>query len=66
MSTANEPSKEVAPFIDVKNLSYAFVDGSSGLQDVVLNLPPGSRTLIIGGPYYQSIDSPLTGSPVSF
>ena len=51
MSTTNGPSKEVAPFIDVKNLSYAFADGSSGLHNVILNLPPGSRTLIIGGPY---------------
>jgi CCR4-NOT complex subunit CAF16 len=41
--------KEVAPSIDVKNLSYAFPDGSSGLKDVFLDLPPGSRTLLIGG-----------------
>lgn len=42
-------SKEIAPSIDVKNLSYAFPDGSSGLKDVFLDLPPGSRTLLIGG-----------------
>ena len=42
-------SEENAPSIDVEQLSYAFPDGSSGLQDVVLNLPPGSRTLLIGG-----------------
>lgn len=41
--------KDLAPSIDVKNLSYAFPDGSSGLKDVFLNLPPGSRTLLIGG-----------------
>jgi CCR4-NOT complex subunit CAF16 len=41
--------KGIAPSIDVKNLSYAFPDGSSGLQDVFVNLPPGSRTLLIGG-----------------
>ncbi|KAF2123116.1 ABC transporter-like protein [Lophiotrema nucula] len=40
--------QSVAPSIDVKNLSYAFPDGSSGLKDVFLNLPPGSRTLLIG------------------
>ena len=37
-----------APSIEVNGLSYAFPDGSSGLKDVVLNLPPGSRTLLIG------------------
>ena len=42
-------SQDLAPSIDVKNLSYAFPDGSSGLKDVFLNLPPGSRTLLIGG-----------------
>ncbi|KAH7132213.1 ABC transporter-like protein [Dendryphion nanum] len=41
-------NKEVAPSIDVKSLSYAFPDGSSGLRDVFLDLPPGSRTLLIG------------------
>lgn len=41
--------KSLAPSIDVKSLSYAFPDGSSGLKDVFLNLPPGSRTLLIGG-----------------
>lgn len=40
---------ETAPSIDVKNLSYQFPDGSSGLKEVFLNLPPGSRTLLIGG-----------------
>lgn len=41
--------KELAPSIDVKDLSYAFPDGSTGLREVFLNLPPGSRTLLIGG-----------------
>lgn len=40
---------EIAPSIDVKNLSYLFPDGSSGLKEVFLDLPPGSRTLLIGG-----------------
>ncbi|KAL8916307.1 MAG: hypothetical protein Q9172_006362 [Xanthocarpia lactea] len=48
MSQSNGIDKEVAPSIDVKSLSYAFPDGSAGLKDVVLNLPPGSRTLLIG------------------
>ncbi|MCJ1293860.1 CCR4-NOT regulatory complex component [Xylographa carneopallida] len=48
MSTANGDSKEVAPTIEVTSLSYAFPDGSSGLKDVILNLPSGSRTLLIG------------------
>jgi CCR4-NOT complex subunit CAF16 len=42
-------NNEIAPSIDVTNLSYAFPDGSSGLKDVFLKLPPGSRTLLIGG-----------------
>lgn len=37
------------PSIDVQNLSYKFQDGSAGLEDVLLSLPPGSRTLLIGG-----------------
>jgi CCR4-NOT complex subunit CAF16 len=48
MSTDSNGQK-LAPSIDVKNLSYAFPDGSSGLKEVFLNLPPGSRTLLIGG-----------------
>ncbi|PIG85164.1 ABC transporter [Aspergillus arachidicola] len=36
------------PSIQVKNLSYQFQDGSSGLADVSLDLPAGSRTLLIG------------------
>ncbi|KAE8377901.1 P-loop containing nucleoside triphosphate hydrolase protein [Aspergillus bertholletiae] len=39
---ANKPS------IQVKNLSYQFQDGSSGLANVSLDLPAGSRTLLIG------------------
>ncbi|KAF2733855.1 P-loop containing nucleoside triphosphate hydrolase protein [Polyplosphaeria fusca] len=45
---AQQIDKGTAPSIDVKNLSYAFPDGSTGLKDVFLNLPPGSRTLLIG------------------
>lgn len=49
MSNGVKVETEVAPSIDVKALSYAFPDGSSGLKNVILNLPPGSRTLLIGG-----------------
>lgn len=48
MPATNGVSKEEAPSIQVKSLSYAFPDGSSGLQNVILSLPPGSRTLLIG------------------
>lgn len=37
------------PSIQVNNLSYQFQDGSSGLADVSLYLPAGSRILLIGG-----------------
>lgn len=50
MSTEANGQK-IAPSIDVQKLSYAFPDGSSGLKEVFLNLPPGSRTLLIGGDY---------------
>ncbi|KAJ5092265.1 hypothetical protein NUU61_007135 [Penicillium alfredii] len=40
---ANQP-----PSIEVQGLSYKFQDGSSGLEDVQMILPPGSRTLLIG------------------
>lgn len=48
-----------APSIQVRHLSYAFPDGSSGLQDVSVDLPPGSRTLLIGGELSLSLPLPL-------
>ncbi|KAF2867725.1 ABC transporter-like protein [Massariosphaeria phaeospora] len=45
---SNSTDTKEAPSIDVQNLNYAFPDGSSGLQEVFLNLPPGSRSLLIG------------------
>jgi CCR4-NOT complex subunit CAF16 len=36
------------PTIKVDTLSYNFPDGSNGLRDVTLDLPAGSRTLLIG------------------
>lgn len=50
-----------APSIDVKNLTFAFPDGSTGLQNVILNLPPSSRTLLIGG----VLCYPLHSSPAN-
>ncbi|PLB49521.1 P-loop containing nucleoside triphosphate hydrolase protein [Aspergillus steynii IBT 23096] len=37
-----------APSVHVQNLSYQFQDGSSGLTNVGLQVPSGSRTLLIG------------------
>ncbi|KAF2793175.1 ABC transporter-like protein [Melanomma pulvis-pyrius CBS 109.77] len=45
---AQQVDTSIAPSIGVKDLSYAFPDGSSGLKEVFLDLPPGSRTLLIG------------------
>lgn len=45
-----------SPSIDVKGLCYAFQDGSMGLQDINLSLPPGSRTLLIGGTSNSPLD----------
>lgn len=47
MAPDNPNQKE--PSITVQNLSYKFQDGSSGLNNLNLDLPPGSRTLLIGG-----------------
>ncbi|KAJ5825491.1 hypothetical protein N7474_002629 [Penicillium riverlandense] len=41
-----ETDKE--PSIEVRDLSYKFQDGSDGLENVTLDLPAGSRTLLIG------------------
>jgi CCR4-NOT complex subunit CAF16 len=40
--------QSLAPSISVRDLSYAFPDHSIGLHHVLLELPPGSRTLLIG------------------
>lgn len=42
-----------SPSIEVQNLSYKFQDGSDGLENVILSLPPGSRTLLIGGMFFR-------------
>ena len=49
MTITRGSPREPAPSIEISSLSYAFPDKSSGLSDVTLSLPPGSRTLLIGG-----------------
>jgi hypothetical protein len=44
-----DPRNDTGPSIDVNGLKYKFQDGSSGLTNVTLSLPAGSRTLLIGG-----------------
>ncbi|KAF7562800.1 hypothetical protein G7046_g1338 [Stylonectria norvegica] len=36
------------PRVEVKNLSYTFPDYSTGIRNITLDLPPRSRTLLIG------------------
>lgn len=43
------PVAEIVPSIATNGLHYKFPDGSSGLTDINLDLPAGSRTLLIGG-----------------
>ena len=47
----------VAPTISTKDLTFAFPDGTSGLEHVTLDLPAGSRNLLIGG---KKLKSPCT------
>lgn len=49
MADSQSGAHEAPPSIQVSGLSYAFPDGSTGLQDVSLDLPARSRTLLIGG-----------------
>jgi CCR4-NOT complex subunit CAF16 len=37
-----------APSIQVTDLTFTFPDGTTGLRNISLELPPGSRTLLIG------------------
>ena len=46
--TGTAPAPTPSPSISVRNLSYAFPDGSLGLRNVSLSLPARSRTLLIG------------------
>jgi ABC-type transport system involved in cytochrome bd biosynthesis fused ATPase/permease subunit len=44
-----DSGNQTGPSINVNGLNYKFQDGSSGLTNVTLSLPAGSRTLLIGG-----------------
>lgn len=46
--TSNVAQQEIAPSIDINNLSYTFPNHSIGLHNITLSLPPRSRTLLIG------------------
>lgn len=48
---ASSSSNQKPPSIAVQGLSYHFQNGLAGLNNVNLDLPPGSRTLLIGGKY---------------
>jgi CCR4-NOT complex subunit CAF16 len=37
------------PTITVRGLTFTFPDSTTGLTDISLDLPSGSRTLLIGG-----------------
>ncbi|KAL7266648.1 CCR4-NOT regulatory complex component [Rhizina undulata] len=36
------------PDVNIRDLTYKFPDGSAGLHDITIELPAGSRTLLIG------------------
>ncbi|KAI9786924.1 MAG: CCR4-NOT regulatory complex component [Geoglossum umbratile] len=48
MAASYDARQELAPSIEVRGLSYKFADGTAGLQNITLDLPPGCRTLLIG------------------
>lgn len=52
-ASVNMPAQP-PPSIKVNNLSYAFPDGSTGLQNVSIDLPAGARCLLIGGKHLLS------------
>lgn len=42
------PNPQKPPQVVVNNLSYTFPDYSTGIRNISVDLPPGSRTLLIG------------------
>jgi len=42
------PAQQQPPRVEVKDLSYTFPDYSTGVRNISLDLPPRSRTLLIG------------------
>lgn len=49
-----------APTIGVKDLTFAFPDGTTGLKNISLDLPAGSRTLLIGGKPLSILPTAIT------
>ncbi|MCJ1468461.1 CCR4-NOT regulatory complex component [Pseudocyphellaria aurata] len=47
-TTKGSELEGTSPSISVNSLNYTFSDGSPGLKNVDLALPPGSRTLLVG------------------
>jgi hypothetical protein len=52
-----------APSIKITNLNYKFPDGSTALNNINLDLPPGSRTLLIGGTSTSTSSSTFSNPP---
>ncbi|KAH0543355.1 hypothetical protein FGG08_002311 [Glutinoglossum americanum] len=48
MAASYDAREELAPSIVVRDLNYRFADGTTGLENISLDLPPGCRTLLIG------------------
>ncbi|KAH0559789.1 hypothetical protein GP486_003692 [Trichoglossum hirsutum] len=48
MAASYNGREGLATSIAVRGLGYKFADGTIGLQDITLDLPPGCRTLLIG------------------
>ena len=49
MATSCDAGQQPAPSIEARGLSYRFADGTTGLKDITLDLPPRCRALLIGG-----------------
>ncbi|GJN85981.1 CCR4-NOT regulatory complex component [Purpureocillium lilacinum] len=48
MASSSSSSSQKPPRVQVNNLSYTFPDYSTGVRNITLDLPPRSRTLLIG------------------
>jgi CCR4-NOT complex subunit CAF16 len=66
MAASYDARQEPAPSIEVRDLSYRFADGTTGLQNVTLDLPPRCRALLIGGIVQPpiSLTTKLANEPV--
>lgn len=50
---AQSTPEEKNPFIRVEDLTFTFPDSTTGLENISLDVPAGSRTLLIGGMFYH-------------